>query len=412
MTDKLDHLVDIGDGDGETDQHMRTVARLAQEIFRAPADDFLAEVDKGLQEIEQVHLLRLAAVERNHVCAKGRLQRREAIKLVQHDIGDGVALQFDHDAFFFFFFFVADVGDALDALVAHQFGHLFDHRGLVDLIGDLRDDDGFAVVAGGFDGHPAAHHDGATTCLVGAADAGPPEDETAGREIGPRDQFLQLGQADRRIVDHGHTAIDDFRQIMRRNIGRHADRDTAGTIDQEVRIACGKHLGLAGGAVIRVLKIDRFLVDVFQKLVSAFGEPRLGIAHGRRRIAVDGAEIALTVDKRQAHGPVLRHAHQRVIDRRVAMGVVFTHHVGDRARRFHIFAVPVIAALVRGVENAPVHRLQPVARIRKSAAHDHAHRVVEIGALHLLDNGNRLDVVGLARSGRRRLVSQIVSHTK
>ena len=68
------------------------------------------------------------------------------------------------------------------------------------------------------------------------------------------------------------------------------------------------------------------------------GEPDLGVALGRGRIAVDRAEIALPVDQRQAHGKFLRHAHQRVVDRLVAVRMVLTHRVADDARRFAVGA--------------------------------------------------------------------------
>ena len=45
-----------------------------------------------------------------------------------------------------------------------------------------------------------------------------------------------------------------------------------------------------------------------------------------------------------------------------------------------------------------MHRLQPVARIRQRARHDHAHGVIEIGALHLVEDGNGTNI-----RGRRRL---------
>src|SRR3954451_8190216 len=51
-----------------------------------------------------------------------------------------------------------------------------------------------------------------------------------------------------------------------------------------------------------------------------------------------------------------------------------------------------IAALVHRVEDAPVHGLQAVARVGQRARHDHAHRVIEVAALHLIDDGNRLDI--------------------
>jgi hypothetical protein len=56
-----------------------------------------------------------------------------------------------------------------------------------------------------------------------------------------------------------------------------------------------------------------------------------GVPHRGRRIAVDRTKIALPVDKRGAHGKILRHAHQRVVNRLVAVRMVFTDHVTDDA---------------------------------------------------------------------------------
>ena len=63
-------------------------------------------------------------------------------EVVEHHAGDGVALQLDDDPHPAPVGLVADVGDALDPLVPHQLGDLLDQPGLVDLVGDLGDDDG------------------------------------------------------------------------------------------------------------------------------------------------------------------------------------------------------------------------------------------------------------------------------
>ena len=52
--------------------------------------------DEGLEQLLEGHQPRPAAVERQHVDAEARLQRREAVELVQHDVGHRVALQLDH----------------------------------------------------------------------------------------------------------------------------------------------------------------------------------------------------------------------------------------------------------------------------------------------------------------------------
>ena len=59
---------------------------------------------------------------------KRRLQVRVAPQLVEHHVGNGVALQLDDDAHAFAVGFVPDVGDAFDALLAHLLGNLLDQR--------------------------------------------------------------------------------------------------------------------------------------------------------------------------------------------------------------------------------------------------------------------------------------------
>ena len=125
-----------------------------------------------------------------------------------------------------------------------------------------------------------------------------------------------------------------------------------------------------------------------EQRVGDLVEAHLGVAHRRRRVGIDRAEIALAVDQRQAHGKILRHAHQRVIDRLVAMRMIFADDVADDARGFAIRPVPFVAVLVHRKEDAAMHRLEAVARVRQRPRHDHAHRVIEIAALHLLGDGD------------------------
>ena len=233
--------------------------------------------------------------------------------------GIGVALQLDNDAVTLAVGFVAQVRNTLDALVLDQFGHLLDHRRLVHLEGNFGDDDLLAIAAHRLDGGAAAHDDRAAAGLVGGADAGAAKDERAGRKVRTRNDLHQLRQFQSRLVDQGDTAIDDFDQVVRRDVGRHADGDAAGAVDQKIREFCRNNRRFAQGAVIVVAKIDRFLVEVVEQRMGCLLQAALGVAFGRRRVAVDGAEIALTVDQRQAQRPGLCHAGERVIDRRVAV---------------------------------------------------------------------------------------------
>jgi hypothetical protein len=69
--------------------------------------------------------------------------------------------------------------------------------------------------------------------------------------------------------------------------------------------------------------------------------------------------------------------------------VVLAHHVADDARRTSCRAAGAVAGLPHAVEHAAVHRLQAVAHVGQRAADDHAHRVIEVAALHLLFDVHR-----------------------
>ena len=108
-------------------------------------------------------------------------------------------------------------------------------------------------------------------------------------------------------------------------------------------------------------------------------------------VAVDRAEVALPVDEQVAHRERLRHADDRVVDRRVAVRVVLTDDVADDAGGLLVRTVPLVAELAHRVQHAAVHGLQAVADVGQRAPDDHAHRVVEIRLPHLVFEVDRED---------------------
>src|SRR6266511_3668466 len=115
---ELDHLVDIADGNGEPDQHMGAIARLAEQILGAPRNYLLAEGDEGGEQVLEIHHQRATALEGDDIGAEGRLQRRVAVELVEHDVRHSLALELDDDAIAVAVGLVAQRGDTVDLLVA------------------------------------------------------------------------------------------------------------------------------------------------------------------------------------------------------------------------------------------------------------------------------------------------------
>jgi len=135
--------------------------------------------------------------------------------------------------------------------------------------------------------------------------------------------------------------------------------------------------------VIRA-EIDRVFIDVLEKRAGNSRQSRFRIPHGRWRIAVNRTEVPLSIDKGVAHRKRLRHTHQRVVNRGVAVRVVLTQHFADDLGALARRAVVVQPHLVEAVQDPAMHWLQTVPHIGKGASHDHAHGVIEIRALHLV----------------------------
>ena len=125
-------------------ENVLAVLRLAQQVSGAAAHHIDAVIDEVLDGLDQAHFLGLPVDDGQQDHAEALLHLRVLEELVQDDLGFGAALEFDDDAHAVAIALVADVGDVFDDLVVHQFGDALDQAGLVHLVGNLGDDDGFA----------------------------------------------------------------------------------------------------------------------------------------------------------------------------------------------------------------------------------------------------------------------------
>jgi len=236
-----------------------------------------------------------------------------------------------------------------------------------------------------------AHHHAAAPGAVALVRAGEAVDDAGGGEIRRRHELDDFLDGAMRAREHVQAGADHLGQVVRRDVGRHAHGDAGGAVHEQVRDTRGQHRRLELLAVVVRPEVDRLAFDVGEQLRGELLEAAFRIAVGRRRVAVDRAEVALPVDQRVAHGEVLRHAHQRLVGRRVAVRVVLAQHLPDDARALHVGAVPDVVRLVHRVQHPAVHRLQAVPDVRQRTPHDHAHRVIEVRAPHLLLEADRED---------------------
>ncbi len=274
---------------------------------------------------------------------------------------------------------------------------------LLDHEGQLGDDDRLLAVAQRLDVGAGLHAHAPTPGLVGVLDAAVAEDDPAGGEVGPLDVPHQAVDLDLRIIDVGDRRGDHLAQVVRRDVRRHPDRDSRGAVDEQVGEARGEHQRFAARAVVVRHEVDRVHVEVAQHLGGDACEAGLGVPHGRSRIVVERAEVALTVDELVAHREVLGHAHERVVDRAVAVRVIVAHHLTDDLGALGVGARGTEAELVHRVEHATVNGLEAVAHVGQRAPDDHRHGVVEVGGAHLVLECAWFDVAAADHlSGRHR----------
>ena len=397
--DDVDDLVNVVERDDEALQDVRALLGFGQLVARAAHNDVFLVGDVVVQHLLERQHARHAVHKRQHDHAEAHLQLRVLVQLVEHHLRDGVLLEVDDDVDAVAVGAVVDVADLGKLLLAHELAKLLEQALTVHLVGNLRHHDGALAVLALLHLALRAHGERAAARLVRVTDALLAHDDAAGGEIRAGEDLHQILGRHLRIVQHEAGGVDRLAQVVRRDVRGHAHGDAVRAVDEEVREAGGQHRGLFQALVVVRLEIHRLLVEVAQKFHGGAVEARLGVAHGRRAVAVDGAEVAVAVDQRHAQAEVLRKAHHRVVYGQIAVRVVLADHVADGTRRLHVRSVGRVAALVHGVEDAAVHRLQTVAHVGKRARDDDAHRVFEERRLHLLAQVGRADDGSLAAVG-------------
>jgi len=139
---------------------------------------------------------------------------------------------------------VGQVGDPFQLAVGDQLGDLGHQVGLVHGVGELVDDDPLPAVGRLLETVAGAHDDAAVAGGIGRLDALSAHDDPAGRKIRALDEAVQVLGGGVGVVDQVVDPGDDLAQVVRRDVGGHADRDPGGAVDQEVGNPGRKHARL------------------------------------------------------------------------------------------------------------------------------------------------------------------------
>ena len=196
-----DDGVDVGQRHRQPFEDVGALTGFAKFKQRAPGDDFTAVLDKFFKGLLEIKQARLVLAQRHHVDAERGLHLGSLIQVVQHHVGLLAALQLDDHAHAGLVRFIAHGGDAFEPFGFHQVGDFLHQPRLVDLIGQLVDDDGFPAVFGLLDFRSGADVDAPAAGLVGLADAAAAVDDAGGGKIRARQVRHQPGDGDARVFD-------------------------------------------------------------------------------------------------------------------------------------------------------------------------------------------------------------------
>src|SRR5215472_15738738 len=290
---QLDNRVEILQRDPQSFQNVQARFSLAQLELRAACHHTPAMVQKRDHHLAQVHLARPPLEDTQHDEPVALLHLGQLEELVEHNLGLCVALEFDHNPHAVPVGLVAQVADSFDPPFVDQLANTLQQPGLVDLVGNLANDDRRAPAAlVGFHRCQRAHGQAAALVEIGLAHCLGPQQLAAGGKIGTGNDVEDLLQAEVRIVDQGQQRVADLAQVMGRNIGGHPDRDSVRAVDQQVGDLRGQHRRLVLRAVEVGNEIDGVLVDIGQQPFRQSRQAAFGIAIMGGRVAVDRTEVA------------------------------------------------------------------------------------------------------------------------
>ncbi len=134
--DQRDDLVERIEGLDQTAQDMGALIGLAQPVAGAPDDDIELVLDVVPDHLVQAQGARHPVDDGQHVGTETGLQLGVLVEVVQHHLGDGIALELHHDSQTHAITgLVLDIGDTGQLRVADLLGDRGDEVVVVDLVG-------------------------------------------------------------------------------------------------------------------------------------------------------------------------------------------------------------------------------------------------------------------------------------
>ena len=235
---------------------------LLQVILCPPPNDIFLMIQIILQDLFQAQYLWRTIDNRHHVEGKTGLQRCQFVEIIQNNRSTGIAADINDNPHPITIGFITQGDNAVDFLFMDQIGNPFHHLGFVDHVRNFGNNDPFAPGLFSLNVDFTTQHNRSAAVFVCVANTGLAHNNATGWKIGSRQCLHQVGGGGIRMIHQHMQGRNRFRQIMRRNIGGHPNRNPGRTVDQQIREARWQNNRFFFGAVVIILKINRVFVDV------------------------------------------------------------------------------------------------------------------------------------------------------
>ena len=259
-----------------------------------------------------------------HNYTKGILQLSMLVQLIQHNIRVNVLAQLNNNAHALAVRFIPQVSNALNLLVSSQLCNLLNQSCLVHLIRQLCNYYSWLTIRHGFNMRLGPHLHRATTSGIGIPNTSGAHNQTASREIWSLNNSHQLLYRSIRIVNKHQNTINNLTHIMRRNIGSHTYRNTGCTVNQQLWELGWQYRRLLQGFIVVWYKIHSVLINILQHQLCNFGHAHLSVTHSCWRITIHRTKVTMAISQHIAHGEILSHTHNSIINRAITMRMIFT----------------------------------------------------------------------------------------
>ena len=222
----------------------------------------------------------------------------------------------------------------------------------------------------------------AAPAFVGILNTAQSHNRAAAGQIRAGNELHNLFERGIRVRNQMPRTRNNLAQVMRSHVRCHTHRNAGRTIDQQVRERRWQHARLHELVIVVRHKINNVFVKIRSQRRRCGGHTCLRVA-GSRRAVVKRTKVTVPIHQWQAHRKRLRQTHHRIVNSGIAVRVQFTHDLAGHTGTLHMPLIRAQPHLLHHVEDAPLHRFQPVARIRQSTRINNRVGVLQKAGFHL-----------------------------